>query len=88
MIPSASGCPGCSTGEEVYSLAILMREHLDGMSKPPKVQLFATDIDEPALTVARAGKISRAIAGRRVIRAQKTVLLQGRCQLRDLGRGA
>jgi len=48
--------PGCSTGEEVYSLAILMREHLDGMSKPPKVQLFATDIDEPALTVARAGR--------------------------------
>ncbi len=48
--------PGCSTGEEVYSIAILMREQLDGMPSPPQVQIFATDIDEPALAIARAGR--------------------------------
>jgi two-component system CheB/CheR fusion protein len=48
--------PGCATGEEAYSLAILMREHMDALSGPPRVQIFATDIDEPALAVARAGR--------------------------------
>ena len=47
--------PGCSTGEEVYSIAILLREHLDGLSSSRRVQIFATDIDERALSVARAG---------------------------------
>ncbi len=48
--------PGCATGEEVYSLAILMREYMDTLSQPPRVQIFATDIDDPALAVARAGR--------------------------------
>ncbi|TPK76105.1 CheR family methyltransferase [Mesorhizobium sp. B2-4-17] len=48
--------PGCATGEEVYSLGILLREHMDKLSMVPKIQLFATDIDEPALTVARAAR--------------------------------
>ncbi|BBK36685.1 chemotaxis protein CheR [Allostella sp. ATCC 35155] len=48
--------PGCATGEEVYSIAILMREQLDKLATPPRVQIFATDIDEPALAVARAGR--------------------------------
>jgi two-component system CheB/CheR fusion protein len=48
--------PGCATGEEVYSLAILLREHMQTLRSPPKVQLFATDIDEAALAVARAGR--------------------------------
>ncbi|MBZ9936972.1 PAS domain-containing protein [Mesorhizobium sp. BR1-1-16] len=48
--------PGCATGEEVYSLAILMREHLDRTSNPPRVQIFATDIDEHALGIARSGR--------------------------------
>jgi two-component system CheB/CheR fusion protein len=47
--------PGCATGEEAYSLAILLREHLDGLSDAPKVQVFATDIDERAIGTARAG---------------------------------
>ena len=41
--------PGCATGEEAYSLAILLREHMDTLSVVPKVQVFATDIDEPAI---------------------------------------
>ena len=48
--------PGCATGEEAYSLAILLREHMDGLKVVPKVQLFATDIDEPAIATARAGR--------------------------------
>src|SRR5215467_14310831 len=43
--------PGCATGEEVYSLAILVREHMETLRVSPKVQLFATDIDENALVV-------------------------------------
>ena len=48
--------PGCATGEEAYSLAILMREHMDGMAHPPTVQIFATDIDEQAISTARSGR--------------------------------
>ncbi len=48
--------PGCATGEEAYSLAILLREFMDGLSAVPKVQLFATDIDESAIATARLGR--------------------------------
>lgn len=48
--------PGCATGEEAYSLAILLREHLDQMSWTPRVQLFATDIDMAAIATARLGR--------------------------------
>src|SRR5262245_58646843 len=48
--------PGCATGEEVYSIAILLREHMDTLRASPKVQLFATDIDDHALIVARTGR--------------------------------
>ncbi len=48
--------PGCSTGEEAYSLAMLMREHMDMLRGPPRVQIFATDIDEPAIDTARLGR--------------------------------
>ena len=48
--------PGCATGEEAYSIAILLCEHLDGLSDPPTIQIFATDIDESAIGVARAGR--------------------------------
>ena len=48
--------PGCATGEEVYSIAILMREQAERSRSRAKVQLFATDIDEAALSVARTGR--------------------------------
>ncbi len=47
--------PGCSTGEEVYSIAILLREHMDKFGTTPKVQIFGSDIDERAMTTARTG---------------------------------
>jgi two-component system CheB/CheR fusion protein len=53
--------PGCATGEEVFSIAILMREHMDTISSQPRVQIFATDIDDHALGVARAGRYPEAL---------------------------
>ncbi|MHB9037529.1 MAG: chemotaxis protein CheB [Armatimonadota bacterium] len=60
---AAQGCsirvwvPACSTGEEAYSLAILLRECLDRLRPDAgiKLQIFATDIDERAIEVARKG---------------------------------
>ncbi len=48
--------PGCSTGEEVFSIGMLLREQLDTLTAIPRVQIFATDIDERALGVARAAR--------------------------------
>src|SRR5215472_221843 len=48
--------PGCATGEEVYSLAIMLREQGEQSRSRAKVQIFATDIDEAALGVARTGR--------------------------------
>ena len=53
--------PGCATGEEVFSIAMLLRETMDGLSAAPQVQIFATDIDENALGVARAGRYPAAL---------------------------
>jgi len=46
---------GCATGEETYSIAILMREFMDETGQDFKIQLYSTDLDEDAITVARAG---------------------------------
>jgi two-component system CheB/CheR fusion protein len=48
--------PGCATGEEVYSIAILLREQMDELHGVPKVQIFATDIDEGAMAFARTAR--------------------------------
>jgi two-component system CheB/CheR fusion protein len=47
--------PGCSTGEEVYSLAIVLRECFDKSQKQVQLQLFGTDIDNHAIDRAREG---------------------------------
>ena len=54
--------PGCSTGEEVYSLAILLQEYLNTLQQNYTVQIFATDIDARAITTARAGLYPASIA--------------------------
>ena len=48
---------GCATGEEAYSIAILIAEAMGGLSelRKSRVQIFATDIDSRALEVARSG---------------------------------
>jgi len=48
--------PGCSTGEEVYSLAITLREAMDEAQANPRVQIFGTDIDTEAIDAARNGR--------------------------------
>jgi two-component system CheB/CheR fusion protein len=47
---------GCATGEEAYSIAILLREYADSLEAPPTIQVFATDMDEYAIAAARAGR--------------------------------
>jgi two-component system, chemotaxis family, CheB/CheR fusion protein len=47
--------PGCSSGEEAYSIAILLRECMEELKENFKVQIFATDIDREAIDHARAG---------------------------------
>jgi two-component system, chemotaxis family, CheB/CheR fusion protein len=46
---------GCATGEEAYSLAILLLEHAARFDPPLEVQVFATDIHEASLNTARTG---------------------------------
>ncbi|MFN2623443.1 MAG: PAS domain S-box protein [Chthoniobacterales bacterium] len=46
---------GCSTGEEAYSIAMLLSEYAERWKAPPKIQVFATDIDEQSLLEARDG---------------------------------
>ena len=47
--------PGCATGEEAYSIAIIIREILDEMGKDCKVQIYSTDIAEDVIVIARRG---------------------------------
>ena len=47
--------PGCATGEEAYSIAMLFAEHTETLDHPPEVQIFATDVNEEALQFARDG---------------------------------
>lgn len=54
--------PGCATGEEAYSLAILALEESERFDHPPNVQIFATDLDEDAIAFGRAGLYPDAIA--------------------------
>jgi two-component system CheB/CheR fusion protein len=53
---------GCSTGEEAYSIAILLQEHLETLKQNFTVQVFATDIDSRAIATARAGLYPVSIA--------------------------
>jgi two-component system CheB/CheR fusion protein len=54
--------PGCSTGEEAYSLAMLLMEETSASRKSCPVQVFATDIDEEALDFGRRGVYPESIA--------------------------
>lgn len=47
--------PGCSSGEEVYSVAIIFQECLTALGRNFTVQIFGTDLDVEAINIARAG---------------------------------
>ena len=53
---------GCASGEEAYSIAILLCEHAATLANAPKIQIFATDIDERGLETARKGRYPESIA--------------------------
>jgi two-component system CheB/CheR fusion protein len=54
--------PGCASGEEAYSLAIILRECMDELNRHFDVQVFGTDIDPAAIATARAGVYPGSIA--------------------------
>jgi len=54
---------GCATGEEAYSIAMLLWEAMEAAKLSVKIQLFASDIDADAIEVARAGIYPASIAG-------------------------
>jgi len=54
--------PGCSSGEEPYSIAILLLECMAAMNRHFSIQIFGTDIDEDAIALARGGKYPDSIS--------------------------
>jgi len=54
--------PGCSTGEEAYSIAIIIMECIQESGRRFDVQVFGTDLDAEAIAIARAGLYPTAIA--------------------------
>lgn len=53
---------GCSTGEEAYSIAILLSEYMEKLQEEYNIQVFATDIDARAIAKARSGLYPLSIA--------------------------
>lgn len=53
---------GCSTGEEAYSIAILLSEYASTLARPPRIKVFASDVDDDALAEARNGRFTASIA--------------------------
>ncbi len=60
--PVRAWSAGCSTGEEGYSIAILLQERMESLKSSFKLQVFATDIDNHAVAVARSGMYPAGIA--------------------------
>lgn len=54
--------PACATGEEAYSIAMLLSEHAEKLTHPPSISIFATDLDQNAIRIAREGRYPHAIA--------------------------
>jgi two-component system CheB/CheR fusion protein len=46
---------GCATGEEAYTVTMMLTEYAAKLTSPPQIQVFATDIDEDAIATARDG---------------------------------
>ena len=61
-VPVRAWIPGCATGEEAYSIAMLLIEQFSAAQKSPNIQIYASDIDENALEFARQGIYPQSIA--------------------------
>jgi len=55
--------PGCATGEEAYTVAMLLADYAGTLDQAPAIQVFATDIDVDAIAQARQGLYAETIAG-------------------------
>ncbi|MEO5916528.1 MAG: chemotaxis protein CheB [Luteolibacter sp.] len=53
--------PACATGEEAYSFAILLHEYAATLRNPPHIQVFASDLDQEAINIAREGRYPSTI---------------------------
>ena len=60
--PLRAWVPGCATGEEAFSLAIALCESMRRTQRKHDVQIFATDLDESSIALARVGQYPRGIA--------------------------
>ena len=78
--------PGCATGEEAYTIAILLREAMDARRPRPKVQIFGTDLDDRAITTARVGRYRAPIAGLSPERTDRWFIVEGedRCVVAEI----
>jgi two-component system CheB/CheR fusion protein len=54
--------PGCSTGEEAYTVAMLLRHYVDELESRPSVKVFATDVDRNAIKQARSSVYPATVA--------------------------
>jgi two-component system CheB/CheR fusion protein len=54
--------PGCASGEEVFTLAIVLRESMESLKRRFEVQIFGTDLDSEAIDIARNGEYPDGIA--------------------------
>ena len=54
-------CVACATGEEAYSIAMLLCEYASKLDDPPKIQVFASDIAESSIAGAREGRYDETI---------------------------
>lgn len=54
---------GCSSGEEAYSIAILLREAIERAGSHPRIQIFGSDIDDKAVARARVGRFRGPLDG-------------------------
>jgi two-component system, chemotaxis family, CheB/CheR fusion protein len=61
-LPIRVWVPGCATGEEAYTLAILFREEISRRDLPVELVIFASDLDQSALATAREALYPAAIA--------------------------
>lgn len=52
---------GCASGEEAFSLAIILTEYADKLSDPPKINVFASDVDDEAIAEAREHRYPESI---------------------------
>ena len=79
---------GCASGEEPYSIAMLLAEALGMADFCNRVKIYATDLDEEALKVARARDLCAARGGERAASAAREIFRAHQQSLRVRARAA